>query len=113
MNLIHEKVTHKRFGAGSVMEFDGHILTVFFDAYGYRLFSYPSAFENFLKADNPDIQAEALAEIRARRELNESAVVRAEKHIEELRPVAPARRRTSAAKPAKTVKTRKKTASPV
>ena len=73
MNLLHETVSHKRFGRGVVSAFDGHVVTVSFDTAGERAFSYPTAFASFLTAENPAVQGEAEAALREKK--SESASV--------------------------------------
>lgn len=64
MDMHGQKVTHRKYGAGTVIGFDGKILTVFFDQYGAHSFRYPEAFAADLKASDPDAQARIEAELK-------------------------------------------------
>ena len=88
MNLLHETVSHKRFGRGVVSAFDGHVVTVSFDTAGERAFSYPTAFASFLTAEDPAVQAEAEAALREKKSESASVVSRVEQDIAELRSAA-------------------------
>ena len=46
-------VTHKRFGAGTVISLEGKALTVRFQQYGTRTFRFPDIFKTDLKTDDP------------------------------------------------------------
>ena len=103
MNLLNENVSHQRFGKGVVTSFDGHVVTVRFEDGVERAFSYPSAFERFLAAENPAVQAEAETALRARKTASESVLRRVEQSVAELRSAArkkPAAPRRSPRKPA-------------
>ena len=88
MNLLHETVSHKRFGRGVVSAFDGHVVTVSFDTAGERAFSYPTAFASFLTAEDPAVQAEAEAALREKQSESASIVTRVEQDVAELRSAA-------------------------
>ena len=96
MDLLHETVSHKRFGRGTITAFDGRVVTVLFETAGERAFSYPEAFESFLAADSPEIQSEAEAALRGKRADSQTAIDRAEQKIETLR--AEARKKTAASR---------------
>ena len=85
MDLLHETVRHNRFGTGTVTSFDGRVLVVSFESAGERSFSYPSAFGQFLRAENAEIQAEAENAIRAKKAGDASNVDRVQHDIETLR----------------------------
>ena len=49
MNLINERVKHRVFGTGNVIDVKSNQITVqFADKYGQKKFSYPSVFEKYL-----------------------------------------------------------------
>ena len=54
MECIHQQVTHKKFGVGSIKERDGHTMTVTFREWGTRTFVYPDAFGDFLRANDAE-----------------------------------------------------------
>jgi len=64
MDLLGKKIKHKAFGVGTVSGQDESHITIDFPA-KTSTFVYPTAFENFLTADDPDIQKAVLAEIQA------------------------------------------------
>jgi len=106
VDLLHETVRHVRFGAGTVTSFDGRVMTVAFESAGERVFSYPAAFERFIEADNPDVQAEAEAALSERRAREAQFLSRVEQDIETLRSTArkksaPAPRRRAPARRSK------------
>lgn len=74
MELMNEKVYHKVFKNGTVIEFTGTYIIVKFDVKPVGKdtdtikFLYPSAFDGFLTANNKFIQNEILADISARKE---------------------------------------------
>ena len=96
MDLLHETVSHKRFGRGRIVSFDGHIVRVLFESAGERDFSYPDAFGSFLSADHPEIQFEAEAALREKKADSGANINRIEQDIEILR--AAARKKTAAPK---------------
>ena len=65
MNLIGQKVNHKTFGEGTIIALDGEYLTVQF-AEKEGSFKHPDAFQGFLKAVDPTIQATVINEIQTR-----------------------------------------------
>lgn len=72
MNLIGQKIKHKAYGVGTIieMEDDGHI-TVEFNA-KTSTFQYPQAFEVFIKAEDPGVQEEALNKLQAIKDAQEA-----------------------------------------
>lgn len=56
MEMCRQKVTHRKYGAGTVIGFDDRVLTVFFDQYGAHSFRYPDIFASELKAVDPEVQ---------------------------------------------------------
>lgn len=62
MNLINSIVTHKCYGKGIIVKADNNYVIVKFSN-SIKTFSYPSAFDKFLIAENPKIQAEILEKI--------------------------------------------------
>ena len=53
MKLVGQKVSHKKYGAGTVRDCDQKSVTVYFDAWGAHTFSYPQAFVKELRAVDP------------------------------------------------------------
>ena len=88
MDPVREIVVHERFGRGVITAFDGHCLIVSFEQGGERRFSYPSAFERFLKAENPVVQAEADDLLRRRQAEAAANAARIEEDIAALRAAA-------------------------
>jgi len=70
MNIVGEKVIHKRFGEGKVTEQEETTVSIVFSSsYGTKKFLYPSAFETFLTLCKKTTQKkfqERLEEIRAK-----------------------------------------------
>ena len=64
MELMKKKVTHKKYGPGTVTGFNGRVMTVFFDQYGSHSFHFPEIFREELKASDDVLQhqIEALLE---------------------------------------------------
>ena len=85
MEFIHETVRHARFGSGTITSFDGHVITVSFETAGERVFSWPTAFSQFLTADNPALQAQADALMQVKRSVSASNVTRVEQDIAAMR----------------------------
>lgn len=56
MNLINEKVTHKKFGTGNIEKLQGTSLEIRFTS-GAKTFVYPDAFEKFLAFENTETAA--------------------------------------------------------
>lgn len=65
MEMIDRRVTHKRFGIGTIKSCEGNVVRVFFDQHGARAFRYPEAFEEFLTAEDGQL-AQAVGEDLAR-----------------------------------------------
>ena len=74
MDLLNERVHHKVFKTGIIVEFTGTSLKVKFDVKPVGRdsdtagFLYPSAFEGFLTAIDENVQNEILADIQAKKE---------------------------------------------
>lgn len=65
MNVLNEKITHRQFGAGTVIAQDEETVTVLFGGdHGEKKFLYPAAFECFLRLCDPDIQKQMDCELR-------------------------------------------------
>lgn len=86
LNLIGQKVSHKAFGEGTVTNHSGNYLTIEFKV-GEKKFFYPDAFENFLSAIDPEIEA-AIKEIIE--EIKHTAIIVAEaKELEKIKVTTP------------------------
>lgn len=57
MNLINEIVSHKLFGKGKIIELKNNLISINFSG-EIKTFQYPKAFNGYLRAENPEIQAE-------------------------------------------------------
>lgn len=69
MTIINEKVKHSKFGVGVITEVKEQKISVQFeDNVGTKAFLYPEAFENFLKAENPIVENNALDELSAKQD---------------------------------------------
>ena len=56
MNIVHEQVSHLKFGTGTITAQDSSTVTVKFSKeYGSKKFLYPSAFKLFLNLCNPSM----------------------------------------------------------
>ncbi|MDR2505167.1 MAG: hypothetical protein LBD16_03575 [Oscillospiraceae bacterium] len=65
MNVINERVSHRKFGEGTIVKHDDSLITVNFDVKdGEMKFVYPYGFETFLEFVNPDTQRGIISEIR-------------------------------------------------
>ncbi|MEF9921897.1 MAG: hypothetical protein RR313_07555 [Anaerovoracaceae bacterium] len=73
MNLINEKVRHKTFGSGTIVEFDEEYLRVEFKDVTKK-FAFPNAFMGFMTIDNPTLAIEIGEKIK---------VVEAQKDLED------------------------------
>lgn len=62
MNLINTIVIHKSYGKGTIVKQNEDFITVKFE-HCEKNFLYPSAFDKFLIAENPEIQANILEKI--------------------------------------------------
>lgn len=57
MNLLNQKATHIKFGTGVITSNEDGIMKIQFDeTIGVKSFFYPSAFERFLKLENPMLE---------------------------------------------------------
>ena len=67
MDLIGQKVKHKRFGVGTVVERDdaGCIKVEFADK--TSLFQYPLAFDQFLEVVDESIREDVLSDLREKK----------------------------------------------
>lgn len=80
MDLFNEQVMHRTYGVGCVESVENGYITVEFSGdIGQRVFSYPGAFERFLKVSNPEAQA------AVERDLNELQARLAEEKAEKER----------------------------
>ena len=71
MNLIKEQVQHSRFGLGTILEQTASMVEVRFEeAFGFKKFIYPSAFESFLVLCRPALKASMDEELTGIREQN-------------------------------------------
>lgn len=75
INLINEKVTHKVFGVGNIVEQEENIITVEFDDNDTRKFVYPDAFSQFIELNNEDA-ADAMDEIISKLEVKREKKLR-------------------------------------
>lgn len=79
MELLNEKVWHKAFKNGIVIDFTDNYITVKFDVKPANKdtdtfkFIFPDIFENFLTAENKGLQEEILAESKAKKETEQKA----------------------------------------
>lgn len=61
MNLANERVKHRQFGEGQVVENTEDRITIQFgEQIGLKSFIFPNAFKNFLLIDKPDVQHKIL-----------------------------------------------------
>lgn len=73
--LVNEKVTHKKFGDGTILEAKEGYLTIKFEEYDViKKFKYPYSFEDFMAFNKESLQDEAIRLIEKEK---------AEKRIEE------------------------------
>lgn len=63
LDILKLKVKHSTFGVGTIIEFNGNSFTVQFTSKSSR-FSYPDAFEKFLKFEDADIQLKIIEVIQ-------------------------------------------------
>ena len=85
-DLINLKVKHGIFGVGVITEISGNYLIIKF-ATGESKFVYPDAFEKFITADNEEVQAELIKEIKNKKlaaEAQQQAAEEAHKAEEKL-----------------------------
>ncbi|HPD87874.1 MAG TPA: hypothetical protein PLU75_00140 [Oscillospiraceae bacterium] len=65
MNVLNKKITHRQFGAGTVVAQDEETVTILFgEEYGEKKFLYPAAFESFLRLCDPDACEQMDCELR-------------------------------------------------
>lgn len=72
MNLINEKITHKTFGVGNIVDHDDSFITVDFNE-DTKTFVFPDAFGTFITLKDRDT-AESLKEIISEKEAKEEAL---------------------------------------
>lgn len=84
MNLINEGVEHSRqYGMGVITEVNGDKIRVEFqEGIGAKMFIYPDAFENFLKAVNPTVQSDVMEKLRLKNEEKRIELIRIEREQE-------------------------------
>lgn len=82
MNLIGKKVTHKKFGLGTIREVQTNKVRVDFK-YGIKTFAYPESFEKFFEV--PDQNTKAYIQVRIEESNRLKALEQEEKSREELR----------------------------
>lgn len=64
MNILNEKIQHKTFGEGTVINQDTSMIAIeFCEKYGVKQFVYPDAFEEFLKLNNSDLELSVIDEL--------------------------------------------------
>ena len=63
MKLEQCRVHHIRYGAGTVVSCEEHVIRVAFPELGEKQFLYPDAFAHFLRADDPETAAQVAEEI--------------------------------------------------
>ena len=69
MDVLHQQVSHARFGVGTVTDQKARLITVAFDApHGTKTFLYPDAFQTFLTLTDEASQARMQQEIQALRD---------------------------------------------
>lgn len=90
MNLINEKITHKVFGKGSIVDHDDSFITVDFSE-DTKKFVYPDAFGEFITLKDGEM-AKSLQKILVKREKKEKALEK-EREIEREKRAKEQRRR--------------------
>lgn len=66
--MINEKVSHKKYGIGEIIEVkDDKISVIFEEGQEKKSFKYPEAFENFLSAQDNDFKEKIFEDICNRR----------------------------------------------
>jgi hypothetical protein len=69
MNILNATVKHIMFGLGAITEEkDNKIWVQFQDNNETKMFLYPEAFEKFIKAENPEVQNNALEVLHIKQE---------------------------------------------
>lgn len=71
MELLNLKVKHIRFGVGTITPTIGSRITVTFPGDIVKEFVYPTAFEKFIQAEDPGVQASILADISSAKQARE------------------------------------------
>lgn len=74
MNLLHEEITHKVFGDGSIVDLNESVITVDFNN-EVKKFVYPDALGTFIKLKDREV-AKSLKKIIAKREREKEALER-------------------------------------
>jgi hypothetical protein len=72
MNLINHKIKHKLYGVGTIAEQDNNYITVEFPTKTVK-FKYPSAFEEFIVAEDEKLQESILQETKSKRIAEENS----------------------------------------
>ena len=99
MDLIKEKVNHISFGQGIILDVKADKVYVSFHSQeDTKAFKYPEAFENFLKAENPAVEAGALEELRDKRARLEEARLAEEERKAKLKPEIPVKKTAASRK---------------
>ena len=98
MKLEQTPVRHIRYGAGTVLNCEGGLITVSFPEAGEKQFVFPDAFEKFLRAEDPE-QAAAIAEVIILKKAEEDARHREQEELHKAllasrTPAKPAKPRT-------------------
>jgi hypothetical protein len=82
MNILNEKIQHKTFGEGTVINQDTSKISIAFrEQYGVKQFIYPDAFEEFLKLNNSDLESSVVQELHEKQAHIEAK--RLQKHQED------------------------------
>ena len=71
MELLNSKIKHIRFGVGTITQTIGSRITVTFPGDIVKEFVYPTAFEKFIQAEDPGVQASILADISSAKQAQE------------------------------------------
>jgi len=79
VNLINEKITHKVFGNGSIIDHDESVITVDFNDV-IKKFVYPDAFGEFIKLNDRNT-AKTLQKVTAKREMEKEALERKREEV--------------------------------
>lgn len=99
MEWKDQKVTHKMFGAGTVVRAENGMMMVAFEN-GEKKFAYPAAFERFLTAGDAEAQQTAMTDLAEQQAAQ--AALRAERERQQAEALE--RRRAEAAEQRRTVK---------
>ena len=106
MELTQSKVTHIRYGTGTVLACDNGVIRILFPADGEKQFLYPDAFTHFLKAEDSALAAQIAEQLILKKA--EEAELRREQ--EALRQLQQAAREAQQSAPAKKKPAAKRTA---